>query len=206
MSSGCTTAGSTLAQWVAAARWSLLTQFFRLSGIRPGKRGERRMGPASCSRRTQGGSDGDGAAPTGARPSGRVGPACQVRVPTKLMDPQPRRATSAHWCLLRRDVSELTGLPRTLTGTADLLKGGQKDTRTPRTTREHHRQTPGAPAFRVCGAGRQVLVALFSFRTPPPCPAPRGPPPDRRGPLQEPGAAPTPMPHTLPGAPRPAHL
>lgn len=24
-----------LAQWVAAVRWSLLTQFFKLSGIRP---------------------------------------------------------------------------------------------------------------------------------------------------------------------------
>lgn len=47
---------------------------------------------------------------------------------------------------------------------------------------------------------RQVLVALLSFRTPPPCPAPTGLPTDRRGPLQEPGAAPTPMPHTLPEA------
>lgn len=36
LSSGCTTAGSMLAQWVAAVRWSLLTQFFRLSGMRPG--------------------------------------------------------------------------------------------------------------------------------------------------------------------------
>lgn len=36
LSSGCTTAGSMLAQWVAAVRWSLLTQFFRVSGMRPG--------------------------------------------------------------------------------------------------------------------------------------------------------------------------
>lgn len=28
-----------LAQWVAAVRWSLLTQFFKLSGIRPGRLG-----------------------------------------------------------------------------------------------------------------------------------------------------------------------
>lgn len=46
MSSGCTTAGSMLAQWVAAVRWSLLTQFFRLSGMRPGRCSRERKGSA----------------------------------------------------------------------------------------------------------------------------------------------------------------
>lgn len=199
MSSGCTTAGSTLAQWVAAARWSLFTQFFRLSGIRPGGRqGERegrRLRQAAATKGTPeaGAPPGTRAVSTDSLPSGTAGSclgsvAFKARGPPTPSNRSQLSSAPNPTCLARGFQSEADrARPGRLTRVSGFLQGGGNTLRagTPsRTASERHthdaraRAALGSSVLGVCHARpRAARLPSHPPPTPQKTPRPRGPRP-----------------------------
>lgn len=188
MSSGCTTAGSTLAQWVAAARWSLLTQFFRLSGIRPEKReggggggGGKRWG---LLRKPPGPGEaliGKGPPPQAHNPQAERAAPVWAGSPLKLRDPQPQAGDLSSLVPAQTRGFRADGpAQEARTQTSSKVRRKTHELTPPGQRRRVRDTKPRTPAFRVCGVetsgpAGSCLLPRPTCAAPNLCPAPKAP-------------------------------